>query len=244
MPLAPESVVSRRFVFERDTLAFPNELVWEYRFGKDGAWQVRRREPPPAFAHRCFGLARVVRQFFYHVRFEPEVPALDAAAYRACLRAVWRRPTWRPAAPGALLVIPGYAGLRDFSRAWERLFKAVCGGAWRSYVLRSHWRMVLPISRRHQATTAVRLWEQVRAGEVPVVHLVNFPRLTINHALVLFACRETAAGLEFAAYDPNEPAAPARLFYATADRCFTFPANRYWPGGRLNVIEIYRSRWF
>ncbi len=244
MPPAPNSLAPRRFVFERDTFAFPNELVWEYGFGADGSWRMRRRAPAPAFAHRCFVLVRAARQFLYHARFEPDAPPLDEAACRARLRAVLRRPPWRETPPAARLVIPGHAGLRELSRAQEPLLKAVCGGAWRSYVLRSHWRMVLPLSRRHQAVTVARLWEQVRAGEVPLVHLVNFPRLTINHGLLLFEGRLTPVGFEFAAYDPNQPDAPATLGYDAAARTFTLPANRYWPGGALNVIEIYRSRWF
>lgn len=244
MPPAPDSVVPRRFVFERDTLAFPNELVWEYRFGADGAWQVRRREPPPDYAHRCFVLARAVRQFLYHARFDATAPRLDEPGYRARVRAVLRRAPWRPATPQTQIVIPGYPGLRDFSRDWEPLLKAECGGAWRSYLLRSHWRMVLPISRRHQAATARRLRQRLGAGLVPVVHLVCFPRLTINHGMVLFAERAAAGAIEFRAYDPNRPEAPETLIYEPARRTFRLPPTRYWPGGDLNVIEIYRSRWF
>lgn len=244
MPPAPQSLMVHRFDFERDTFAFANELVWEYRFGADGSWQRRRRQPAPAFAHRCFVLVRAARQFLYHARFEPDAPGLELAGCRARIRSVLRRPPWRAAAAAERILIPGYAGLRDLSRARPALLQAECGGAWRSYVLRSHWRMVLPISRRHQAATAARLWTQVQAGGVPLVHLVNFPRLTINHGLLLFDGRATAAGLEFAAYDPNQPDAPIALFYEAAARTFSLPANYYWPGGALNVIEIGRSRWF
>ncbi len=250
MPPAPASLTPRRFDFERDTFAFPNELVWEYRFGPDGTWRVGRREPPPTYAHRCFVLARAARQFFYHARFEGDAPPLAEAHYRARLRQVLRRAPWRPAAPEALIVLPGYPGLREFSRQWEPLLKAECGGAWRSYLLRSHWRMVLPVSRRHQAVTARRLRARVRAGLAPVVHLVCFPRLTINHGMVLFAERggggdaASEGAVEFLAYDPNRPEAPETLVYDPARRTFHLPPTRYWPGGDLDVIEIYRSRWF
>ncbi len=244
MPPAPASVPLPRFEFERDTFAFPNELVWEYEFGTDGTMRARRRQPPPVYAHRCFVLARAVRQFLYHARFAPEVPRPDEAGDRARVRQVMRRSPCVPCAPEARVVFPGYAGLRELSRVREALLKAECGGAWRSYVLRSHWRMVFPISRRHQAATAQALTARLRAGGVPVVHLVCFPRLTINHGLVLFDRREAGARIEFLAYDPNQPEAPAALFYDPAARTFSMPANRYWPGGALNVIEIYRSRWF
>ena len=34
------------------------------------------------------------------------------------------------------------------------------------------------------------------------------------------------------------------LTYHSAERQFTLPANRYWPGGKLDVIEVYRTWWF
>lgn len=244
MPPEFESVAPRRFVFERDSFAFANELVWEYRFGPDGSRHTERRKPAPAYAHRCFVLVRAARQFLYHARFAADASPLDEAKYRARLRQVLRRAPWRPAMRGTEIVFPGYAGLRDLSRDWEPLLKTECGGAWRSYSLRSHWRMVLPISRPHQAATAERLQKRVRAGLAPLVHLVCFPRLTINHGMMLFAEREHGGELEFLAYDPNDPAAPTLLTFDSARRTFRLPPNRYWPGGELNVIEIYRSRWF
>ena len=54
--------------------------------------------------------------------------------------------------------------------------KVECGGAWRSYVLRSHWRMVLPLSRAHQERTAARLRRLgVSAAILPVVEIVALP---------------------------------------------------------------------
>lgn len=244
MSPAPPSVPLPCFEFERDTFAFANELVWEYAFAVDGTIRTQRRTPPPTYAHRCFVLARSVRQFLYHAQFVADASRLDAAGYRLRVRQVLRRPPWAPSAPATRVGFPGYAGLRDFSRDWEALLKAECGGAWRSYVLRSHWRMVFPILRRHQAATARALEARVRAGWVPVVHLVRFPSLTINHGLVLFGCRDCGGTIEFQAYDPNQPEAPTALVYDPARRIFSLPANRYWPGGALDVIEIYRSRWF
>lgn len=61
----------RRFQFERDTFAFHNELVWEYRFDPATCRPTTcRNEPPPTYAHRCFVMVRSARQFFYHARFD------------------------------------------------------------------------------------------------------------------------------------------------------------------------------
>jgi hypothetical protein len=234
----------RRFDFQRDAFDFANELVWEYLFDNaTGAVTFRRRQPKPAYTHRCFVLTRAARLFLYHARFEPGQPMVDASVCRRLIRQVLARNPRQPSPESAQVVIPGFASLRDFSRKQEALLKAECGGAWRSYVLRSHWRMVFPISRAHQARTAAALQAALARGDSPIMHLVVFPRLTMNHGMVLFDCRMTRQGLEFDAYDPNSPQAPARLTYAADQQTFRLPANSYWAGGDLDVIEIYRG-WF
>jgi hypothetical protein len=49
--------------------------------------------------------------------------------------------------------------------------------------------------------------------------------------------------VEFSACDPNNPERPVRLRFDHAAKEFFLPANSYWAGGGLNVIEIYRG-WF
>lgn len=231
-----------RFCFERDTFAFPNELVWEYRFDPvAGSASVCLRLPPPAYSHRCFVLVRSARQFFYHASFIPSEPPIDENVFRRRILDVVSRNPRVPAKPGRLIRFPGYHGLRDFSGQHERLLKACCGGAWQSYVLRSHWRMVFPISRRHQKQTAARLVESIRIGAAPIVHLVRFPQLTINHGVILFSVSESPDRLDFAAYDPNVPDRPSSLAYDARTASFSMPRNAYWSGGPLDVIEIYRG---
>lgn len=234
----------RRFEFGRDSFAFANELIWEYRFNAaTGRTTFSRREPKPDYAHRCFVLARAARQFLYHARFDPAQPPTSDDNYRLLIHEVVSRNPRQPCAPGQCVVFPGFASLREFSATRERLLKEECGGAWRSYVLRSHWRMVFPISRAHQTRTAKALKLALQEGGSPIIHLVRFPKLSINHGMVLFNGSATVAGFRFDAYDPNDPQKPTALSYEAATRTFQLPANRYWAGGRLEVIEIYRG-WF
>ena len=80
------------FQFERDTFAFPNELIWEYRLDPTTGQAITfRREPPPTYAHHCFVLIRSARQFLYHARFDPTQPVADAATYDRLIRAVVSR---------------------------------------------------------------------------------------------------------------------------------------------------------
>ena len=231
-----------RFQFERDTFAFANQLVWEYRPDPaTGKLTTCRNDPPPTYAHRCFVMVRSARQFFYHARFEPARAAADELAYRRLIREVVSRSPRRPSADPDRLVIPGYDSLRSFSRAQAPLLKAECGGAWQSYFLRSHWRMILPMPRGHQERMARHLVKVFPQRIAPIVHLVRFPQLTINHGIVLSDFTETATEIRFAAYDPNVQERPSELIYDRAARTFLFPRNHYWNGGRVDVVEVYRG---
>jgi hypothetical protein len=234
----------RPFEFARDTFAFANELLWEYQSDPaTGKTTVRRRQPRPNYVLRCFVLTRAARQFHYHARFDA---GQKTAGDKTCLHLIHEVISRNPRTPCPVerqIVIPGYAGLREFSRACEPLLKAGCGGAWRSYFLRSHWRMILPITRAHQTRTAAQLFAALKQGISPIVHLVKFPSLTINHGMVVFDGVETGRGFEFQAYDPNDPKQPAQLTFDRTSQTFFLPANLYWMGGSLNIIEIY-SRWF
>jgi hypothetical protein len=234
----------RQFEFARDSFAFENETFWEYRFdATTKKTTASPRQPKPTYGHRCFVLTRAARQFLYHTRFDTSQPAPDDATCRRLIRQVVTRNPRKPCTPANLIVIPGYASLREFSQARARWLKEECGGAWRSYVLRSHWRMVFPISRLHQAGTAASLQAALEHNIPPIVHLVKFPSLTINHSLILFAAVKTEKGIEFEGYDPNNPVRPVNLLYDDHSKTFTLPPQLYWAGGELDIIEIYRSWW-
>lgn len=229
---------SRRFVFERDTFSFANELVWEYRVDPTtGQTTTFKRTPPPSYAHRCFVLVRSARQFFNHASFNPAQPMASLDTYRKLIREVVSR---NPRTVSVeRLVIPGYESLREFSKAQEYLLKAECGGAWQSYFLRSHWRMVYPFSRKQQRGVAEELASCIDGS--PIVHVVRFPQLTINHGLLLFGGGADNDGFRFIAYDPNNPKRPSELTYSNTQRCFLFPRNNYWAGGPLDAFHIYRN---
>ena len=139
------------------------------------------------------------------------------------------------------IVVPGYDSLRHFSREQAPALMASCGGMWQSYVLRSHRRMILPISRRHQEKMAAQLARSVPQRRAVIAHLFRFPQLTINHGIMLYDMAETDTGLRFTAYDPNQPGQPTELNYLRADRTFYFPRNHYWAGGQVNVVEAFCS---
>jgi len=230
------------FCFERDTFTFANELIWQYQFDAvTGAMKVSRNKPPPTYSHRCFVVVRAAREFYYHARFESSQRRLEPEQYRPLVRKVMSRNPRIASLPEGRIVFPGYECLRAFSQENEKLLKEEIGGAWRSYFLRSHWRMIFPVHRWQQARMAERLRRRVLAGCAPIVHLFRFPRLTINHGILLFSFKESASEVEFDAYDPNIPANQVKLKYDRASRTFLFPASIYWGGGPLNLVEFFRG---
>ena len=101
--------------------------------------------------------------------------------------------------------------------------------------------MVLPISRAHQQRTSAALVAALEQNQAPIIHLVRFPALTINHGMILFAVASPPDALKFSAYDPNNPAAPVELTFNHQTGSFSLPPNAYWAGGELKVIEIFRN---
>lgn len=230
------------FVFEKDTLAFANELAWEYHFDTEtGQSHHSTRVPPPAYSHRCFVVARAVLQFFTHARFAPELAPPDSQTYRRLIQQVISTSPRRKLASPDKIVIPGYATLRDFSRDYESILKEECGGAWQSYFQRGHWRMLQPFPKSHQQRMAMHLLDSLEIPLPLVVHAVRFPSLAINHALVIYDAIETETEIQFAVYDPNSPKKPARLTFVRAANRFYFPANFYFKGGRTDIYRIYHS---
>jgi hypothetical protein len=234
--------IGRPFDFYTDTFSYPNELIWEYRFDPaTGKASIRKNDPPPAYAHHCFAVVRSARQFFLHGTFLPDRSPLDATGYRRIVRFITRRSVSRPSIPANRIAIPGFANLRQFSAAHSDLLRQNCGGAWQSYTQRGNWRMILPFTRRGQAEMATELQRGLASGRLPIVHVVTFPRLTINHVLLIFGVSASGGGLEFHCYDPNICEKPLTLIYDQASRAFIFPRTHYFPGGKVNVYEIYRG---
>jgi hypothetical protein len=230
----------RPFCFERDTFAFAHELVWKYHFDPiTGAMTTCKTEPPPAYYHRCFVLVRATRLFFDYACFAPELPPAAAANYQQLVRKIISSNPRRTCANSERFVIPGFDGLRSFSRAHEPLLKAECGAAWESYFLRSHWRMIFKVYGRFQEKMAEKLKRSLQKRGVSLVHLFRFPRITINHGIVLYGFTESDSQIEFEAYDPNLPEHPVKLIYEKQQRVFTFAPSIYWGGGVLSVMEIF-----
>lgn len=232
---------ARPFRWGADSFAFRNELLRTYSIEANGQTVSRKTVPPPDYALHCFVMARAAREFLYHARFDPALPKAGPEAYGDLIQAVVNRDSRCPSPEEEKVIIPGFANLWEFSSSFELLLKSECGGAWRSYLQRGNWRMVFPFTRRQQLKTAKDLRARLQQGLLPIVHLVDFPGLKINHVVLLTGVVAASGEWSFAAYDPNNPERPALLRFDEASRTFLFECNQYFAGGAVNVYEIYRN---
>jgi hypothetical protein len=88
---------------------------------------------------------------------------------------------------------------------------------------------------------AAKLQKSLLEGRLPIVHVVTFPSLTINHVVMLLGSAEANGKIEFRCYDPNICEAPITLTFDRTQRRFIFPRTHYFPGGPVNAYEIYRG---
>lgn len=236
---------AKPFHFQQDALSFANELDWVYRANPEtGKMDFTHVDPEPDYIHHCFVVVRTAKQFFLHASFDAAAKKVDEKTYRELIHKILARSPRDLKPAEQRVVIPGYADLRSFSAAWPALIKDEAGGSWQSYVQLGNWRMILPFPRDGQQETAERLLAEIHANWPPIVHIVTFPIITINHAAMLYDARETDKSIEFSVYDPNHPEAAGELTYDRASRTFIFPATNYFADGPVNVYEVYHGLYF
>lgn len=234
----------RTFSFDRDTLAYRNELRWKYAFDAEGRASVEKADPPPEYSLRCFPMVRLAREFFYHARFHPSAPKTNDLGYALLVREIARRNSRCVSRATERIVIPGFHDLHEFSDVYPDLLKQACGGPWRSFLQRGNWRMVLPITARGERKTAEGLVAELKEGGLPIVHVYRFPNTTLNHALLLYGFEREGDTLRFRAYDPNDPSHPAELSFDRSSGTFFLGRNQYFAGGAVKVYEVYRGLFY
>jgi hypothetical protein len=235
--------VESGFDARSDTLVYANELIWEYEAGASVSSRVARSGvrggDPELFAQRCAFMTRSVRQFYHGARFDPSLPRVSEAQYRELVQRVLSSDPRRESPAEEPVVIPGFANLREFSSRHEDLLKQNTPGRWRTHLQRGNWRMIFPFSPEHQRKTAESLLVSLAKGHPPIVHVLTFPRISINHMLLIHGARSSATEVRFFAYDPNQPDRTLVLRYDREQASFVLPRTSYFLGGRVSAYEIY-----
>ena len=218
------------FSFATDTFAFPNEI------------RARNAGRDDLYANYCFVLARGLRQFFAFARFDPGAARLSADAYIERVRTIAALPPWQASPPADdRVAIPGYANLREFSRAQESAVKAGLGGRFWTMVHWTNWRVTFPVTRGHQAHVAREVIDELDAGRLVQLLVTNWPKPELNHTVVAYAYRTGSRGVEFVVWDPNDPGEPGTVtFDADASR---FRATRLYDTGPglIRAFRMYYS---
>jgi hypothetical protein len=242
--LARASASGSDFRFDRDTFAFQNATVLKY---KNGVPSLRARstsdDPANKYSRRCFVMTRTVMQFRKFARFDPHGAPLDDNQLAARIRAVSRHFAWQEPLPeNERIVFPGYANLRQMSKARAEVFKENIGSGFITYFRPSNGRMFFQHSRKYQERTHANLDAALSRGDLLVGYLSTYPKLSINHAVLVYAREKRRPGDElehYLVYDPNHAEAPRQLTWSARERAFFYQKDIDFIGGFVRVYQAY-----
>ncbi len=244
---APTTVSTRDrvFDFQGDTFAYTNNNYWQYDLGPNVQSRVLKQPKGNVDYHqRCTVMSRTARQFFYNARFDPDSVSIEVSELRERVRDVLARNSRAEQVSSDPVSIPGFRDLRALSSEHEKLLKEELSGRWLGYFQRGNWRMIFPFSPRSQRETARELVADLVRGHLPIVHIVNFPRIDINHTVLVIGFEETPLSIRFSVYDPNYADRPRSFSFARASATFSYNRTDYFPGGAAKVYEVYDGVFF
>jgi len=226
------------FQFSRETFSFANDTLWSYDVDATGQLSHSERAAQKPYTRHCIVMIRGAMQFHRFASFAPDAPKITEAEYRKKVRAVAR--TRVTSKKRVRAEIPGYASLREFSKAHPRLLQDELGLWWPTYFRFGNHRMASPFPGSVQKQLAVETRDLVGRGEVVALFITRFRPL--NHVVLVHGVNETPDGsLRFACYDPNDPSMPITLTFNAPKNRFFWPKTGYWPGGQVNAFRIYRN---
>jgi hypothetical protein len=238
------SAAAAEFRFDRDTFAFQNATVLKYH---DGIAFFRPQseagDPANSYTRRCFVMTRTAMQFRKFARFEPHDVPLNDRELAQRIRAVARRKPWLEALPeNQRIVFPGYSNLREISKVHTQVFEANIGSGFMSYFRPSNVRMVFLESKGYQEKTHNNLDAALARGDTFVAFLTTYPKMSINHAVLIYGRKRSRPGdgLEhYLVYDPNHAEAPRELTWSPRERAFAYQKDIDFIGGFVRVYQAY-----
>ncbi|HZS17144.1 MAG TPA: hypothetical protein VFA51_04345 [Candidatus Udaeobacter sp.] len=234
-----------QFGFDRDTFAFANQTVFEYH---EGHASLRKNSTVKrdAYNRHCFVMCRTAMQFKKFARFDPHGAPLDEATLATRIRAVTHQAAWRDPLPrDQRIVFPGYKDLREMSKAQRELVQKNIGHGWPSYFRISNARMMFQDGAGYQEKTHELLNATLLRGELFVGFLTTYPRLSINHSVLIYKRKSSSPnpGVErYFVYDPNHPESPRELTWSPQARSFSYQKDWDFVGGNVRVYQVY-AKW-
>ncbi len=243
--LAESNAATADFVYARDTFAFENATVFKYYKGI----AFLRARPTSAngrnlYTRRCFVMTRAAMQFHKFARFNPHGPSLDDRALGARIRAVMRRAPWHGALPeNQRVVFPGYASLREMSKARLHVVQKNIGLGWPTYIRMGNFRMFYRHDLNYQEKTHANLDAALARGDLFVGYLSTYPSLAINHSILVYARKTASSENEhYLVYDPNHGEAPRQLTWSPREHAFSYKKDSDFIGGFVRIYQVY-GKW-
>jgi hypothetical protein len=245
--LMPNCGFASAFNFDRDTFAFQNATVLKY---KNGRPTLERRstnkDPANQYTRRCFVMTRTAMQFHKFARFDPHGAPLGDKELAARIRAITRRLPWREPLPeNRRLIFPGYANLRAMSKARPDVFKKNIGSGFITYFRPGNFRMFYQHGAKYQEKTHANLEAALARGDLFVGYLSTYPRLSINHSVLVYARKPSTAASDiehYLVYDPNHAEAPRELTWSRRENAFSYQKDIDFVGGFTRVYQCY-GKW-
>ena len=238
------SAAAAEFRFDRDTFAFENATVLKYH---DGIAFFRPKseasDPANIYTRRCFVMTRTAMQFRKFARFDPHGAPLKDQELAQRIRGVARRKPWLEALPeNQRIVFPGYSNLREISKARTQVFENNIGSGFMSYFRPSNIRMVFLDSKGYQEKTHQNLDAALARGDTFVAFLTTYPKMSINHAVLIYGRKKSRPGDElehYLVYDPNHAEAPRELTWSPSECAFAYEKDIDFIGGFVRVYRAY-----
>jgi hypothetical protein len=185
-------------------------------------------------------------QFHKFARFDPDSPPLDDNALAVRIRNVTHRAAWeKPLPADQRVVFPGYANLRAMSKVRREVVRANIGVGWPTYFRFGNFRMLFEHDSSYHKKTHANLNATLARGELFVGFLTTYPRLSINHAVLVYKRESASQNGEidnYLVYDPNHPESPRKLAWSSRDRAFAYQKDWDFIGGFVHVFQIY-GKW-
>ena len=115
------------------------------------------------------------------------------------------------------------------------------GGRFWTLVHWTNWRVGFPMTAAQQERVAREIVAELRAGRLVQMLVTNLPKVELNHTVVAFGYRQTARGVEFAIWDPNEPGAAGVVLFDEARRRFWAERMFDTQPGVIRAFRMYYS---
>jgi hypothetical protein len=231
------------FIFQRDTFAFKNATVLKYKNGLPTLQRQLAADPTNQYTRRCFVMSRAALQFQKFARFDPHGAPLEDRELALRIRAVVNRAPWSSPLPeDRRVVFSGYANLRQLSKAKTDAFQRNLGSGFLTYFRPANARMFFVHSREYQEKTHANLDAALARGDLFVAYLSTFPKLEINHAILIYGRKpgRSKDGLTgYFVYDPNHPEAPRELTWSPGERAFAYQKDIDFVGGFVRIYQCY-----